>query len=278
MIAAKPALRVVALGDFGSGDANQVMVARALAKRNEQEHFDLGISLGDNFYRCGIGNNSDPRWTSRWENLYAPLSIPFFASLGNHDYGHPLILCPGRKASPAAEVSRTEYSKSWRMPARYYTFVAGSARFIAIDTEGWSPAQFAWLSNTLKTTANEPDVKWRIVYGHHPMYTSGVHLNQRRIAALRRQLTPLFKETKVDLYIAGHDHDMEHLTSDGVEYLICGAGGAKLRRIKHVQLQSIFHATTFGFLDLTISEHTLAARFLDTNLISLEQPELQITR
>jgi hypothetical protein len=110
------------------------------------------------------------------------------------------------------------------------------------------------------------------------MYTSGVHLNQRRIGALRRALSGLFQEAKVDLYIAGHDHDMEHLSAGGVEYLICGGGGAKSRAVKRSEPESLFHATAFGFLDLRIDELTLTATFLDTNLASLEQPEMRLSR
>jgi hypothetical protein len=262
-------MHVFALGDFGSGDKNQLAVANALGKRNGQERFNFGISLGDNFYRCGVRNASDPAWKTRWEDLYTPLGVPFFASLGNHDYGHPPVICPGKGTSAEAEVARTGHSTTWRMPARYYTFIAGHARFFAIDTEGWSTAQSAWLKKTLRETANEPNVQWRIVYGH---------LNQRRIGALRRELAGLFQETKVDLYIAGHDHDMEHLQAGGIQYLICGAGGAKLRKVRHTQSQSVFHATTFGFLDLTIDQHRMTAKFLDTNLVSLERPEMSVTK
>lgn len=274
----KHALHLVALGDFGSGNQHQAAVAKAMAKRNAEAPFDLGISLGDNFYRCGIRGTSDSIWKTRWEDLYTPLGIPFFTSLGNHDYAHPPIICPGQAASPAAEVAYTEHSKSWRMPARYYTFIAGPVRFFALDTEGWTGDQLNWLKEVLPATMNEPKVKWRIVYGHHPMYTSGVHLNERRIAVLRKELAPLFEKTKVDLYIAGHDHDMEHLRADGIEYLICGAGGANLRAVRHVEAQSLFHATTFGFLDVAIDEHSLAAQFLDTKLKSVEEPELQLKK
>ncbi|MEO5924949.1 MAG: metallophosphoesterase [Bryobacteraceae bacterium] len=271
-------LRVVGLGDFGSGNNNQRAVARAMAHRHEQEPFQLGISLGDNFYRCGVNSVNDATWDKRWEELYTPLGIPFYTSLGNHDYGNPPVICPGRRSSAQTEIDRSELSQSWRMPARYYTYLAGPVRFFALDTEGWTAEQLAWLTSALKTTQGEPGVHWRVVYGHHPMFTSGVHLNQRRIGALRRQLTPLFKETGVDVYIAGHDHDMEHLRAEGLEFLINGAGGANLRKIKKAQPQSVFHATTFGFLDLTIDEHSLVAKFLDTNLVSLENPTTEIRK
>ncbi len=278
VIPEKPVLHLVALGDFGSGDVHQIAVAHAMAKRNAEAPFDLGISLGDNFYRCGVHNDSDHLWTTRWEDLYTPLGISFYASLGNHDYGHPPIICPEQRASPKAEVAYTEHSKSWRMPSRYYTFLAGPVRFFAIDTEGWSDAELDWLTETLEATQNEPGVEWRIVYGHHPMYTSGVHLNERRIAVLRRELAPLFHQTNVDLYIAGHDHDMEDLRAGGIEYLICGAGGAHLRAVHHAQPESLFHATTYGFLDVTIDQHKLTAAFLNTNLKPLEEPEMQISK
>lgn len=277
VIADKP-VHILAFGDFGTGDGNQKSVAKAMAARHAQTRFDFGITLGDNFYRCGVKSAQDPIWKTRWEDLYAPLRIPFYASLGNHDYGHPWIICPAHAASPDAEVERTKFSASWRMPARYYTYLAGPARFFAIDTEGWSEAQFEWLKRELLKARNEPGVRWRIVYGHHPIYTSGVHLNERRIGALRRELTPLFKETGVDLYIAGHDHDMEHLHAADVEYLIAGGGGAKSRKVRHPEPESLFHATEYGFLDLTVDEHTLTAKFLDTKLASLEHPEVQLSK
>ena len=277
VVAAKK-LHVVALGDFGSGDVNQAAVARAMAERNAEDRFDLGISLGDNFYRCGVRNTDAREWKLRWEDLYTPLGIPFYASLGNHDYGHPPIICPAEKASPEAEIAYTEHSQSWHMPARYYTYAAGPVRFFAIDTEGWSEKEFSWLKFQLEATRDEPSVTWRIVYGHHPMYTSGVHLNERRIAEIRRELAPVFKQQKVDFYIAGHDHDMEHLRVDGIEYLICGTGGAKLRAVRHARPHSLFHASTFGFLDLEIGEHKVAAHFLDTRLNSLEKPVLVVSK
>ena len=266
----------VAFGDFGSGDQNQIAVAKAMAARHAQEPFDFGLTLGDNFYRCGVRSVQDSKWKSRWEDLYTPLGIPFYATLGNHDYGHPWIICPFYRGSPDAEVERTKFSQSWKMPARYYTFLAGPARFFAIDTEGWSETQSAWLKKTLFETRNELGVQWRIVYGHHPMYTSGTHLNQRRIGALRRELAGLFQETDVDLYIAGHDHDMEHLRTGGVEYLIAGGGGAKSRSIRRAEAESLFRASEYGFLDLTIGGGVLTARFLDTGLVSLEQPEMLV--
>ena len=271
-------LHIVAFGDYGSGSSHQHDVAQAILKRNAEAKFDFGITLGDNFYRCGVRNVDDPLWKSRWEELYTPLGILFYVSLGNHDYGHPPIICPLQQASAESEVEYTNHSQSWRMPARYYTFTAGPARFFTLDTEGWSQEQLEWIGKALSASRNEPGVKWRIVYGHHPIYTSGVHLNQRRISEIRRELIPIFKEEKVDLYIAGHDHDMEHLRSDGMEFLICGTGGAELRKVRRQQKISAFANSVYGFLDITIDQQRITAEFLDTGLKSLENPKMVATK
>lgn len=113
--AGKP-LHVVAFGDFGTGNSHQAAVARAIAQRNASLPFDLGITMGDNFYFCGIRSVSDPKWKSRWEDFYTPLGFPFYASLGNHDYGNPPIVCPFERGSPDAEVAYTAHSKSGGCP------------------------------------------------------------------------------------------------------------------------------------------------------------------
>lgn len=271
-------IHLVAFGDYGTGDAHQKAVAAALAKRNSEQRFDLGITMGDNFYLCGVRSVRDSKWKNRWEAMYTPLGFPFYASLGNHDYGNPPIICPAQRGSPDSEVAYTAHSVSWKMPARYYTYKAGPVQFIAIDTEGWSDAQLEWIKQTLAVSAADRDVKWRVVYGHHPIFTSGVHLNERRIGELRLKLLPVLRAAHVDLYICGHDHDMEHLRSEGMEFLICGGGGAKLRGFWHKDPLSVFTDSTHGFLDINIDDHKVTARFMDVNLKSLEDPVMTASK
>ncbi len=89
-------IRVVAFGDFGTGSDAQQDLGRTLVAYHQARPFDLGITLGDNFYSVGMESPSDSRWQTQWEQIYAPLGIPFYAALGNHDWGHP--------DSPAAEI------------------------------------------------------------------------------------------------------------------------------------------------------------------------------
>lgn len=271
-------IHFVAFGDYGTGNEHQKSVARALALRNSQERFDFGITMGDNFYLCGVRSVKDSKWKNRWENMYTPLGFPFYAALGNHDYGNPPIICPAQRGSPDSEVAYTAHSTSWRMPARYYAYKAGPVQFIAIDTEGWSDEQLEWIKRTLAESANDPEIKWRVVYGHHPIYTSGVHLNERRIGELRLRLLPVLKAAHVDLYICGHDHDEEHLRSDGMEFLICGGGGAKLRGFWHQDPLSLFTASANAFLDIKMDAHKVTAQFLDVNLHSMETPVMTASK
>lgn len=181
-------LHVTVIGDFGSGTQHQADVAQALQRRNAQLPFQLGLTVGDNFYRCGVRSIYDRKWITRWENFYTRLGFPFYATLGNHDYGRPLD-CVTRSGSPDAQVAYTAKSKSWRMPARYYTFAAGAARFFALDTESWPGAQLRWLKEALEASQHEPGIRWRIIYGHHPVLSSGHHANQKNlIDPLREQL------------------------------------------------------------------------------------------
>ncbi|MCA1606379.1 MAG: metallophosphoesterase, partial [Acidobacteria bacterium] len=116
-------VRVLAFGDFGNGSNEQKQVAAGMLRYHQRTPFDFAITLGDNFYSKGMESPVDPRWKSWWAELYDPLGIKFYATLGNHDWG--------LADSPAAEILYSERSSSWRMPAPYYTFTAGPVQFFA---------------------------------------------------------------------------------------------------------------------------------------------------
>src|SRR5258705_432313 len=80
-------IRVLAFGDFGDGSSGQREVAAATLQYHRQRPFDFAITLGDNFYDKGMKSVDDPRWKTWWDQLYDPLGIQFYATLGNHDYG-----------------------------------------------------------------------------------------------------------------------------------------------------------------------------------------------
>jgi tartrate-resistant acid phosphatase type 5 len=248
VFAAVPAdwpVRVLAFGDFGDGSDAQKQVATAMLRYHREKRFDFAITLGDNFYSTGMESPEDPRWKTWWSDLYDPLRIPFYATLGNHDWGQP--------NSPAAEIIFTQQSPSWRMPAAYYTFTAGDAQFFALDTDIISEKQLLWLKEALQAS----QARWKVVYGHHPIHSEGQHEdNNTKIA----QLLPVLRE-RADVYLAGHDHDMQHLKPEGrLHFFVAGSGG-KLRPISPGP-RSLFAKSANGFAVLEVQQESLAVAFI----------------
>ena len=249
-------VRILAFGDFGTGGRAQRAVARAMAEVDRREPFDLGITLGDNFYDNGLNSPTHPRWQTNWEALYDGLGIRIYAVLGNHDYRDP--------ASPKAERARSRLSRSWCFPRPYYTLQAGPVQLFALDTEpidrGYASVdeQLSWLDSALAASRTP----WKVVYGHHPVYTNGEHGERLGyLPALRNRLFPLLKKHRVAIYLAGHDHDLESLKPDqGVHFLISGGGGRGVRPLRTGACRD-WAESRFGFTVLEAGKEDLTAIF-----------------
>jgi tartrate-resistant acid phosphatase type 5 len=216
-------VRVLAFGDFGDGGLNQKRVAAGMAEQDRRHPFDLGITVGDNFYPQGLDDVSDPRWERDWEMLYTPLKIRVYATYGNHDHYDV--------QSPEAEIQYSLRSESWCMPRAYYTFTAGPVQFFAIDTQpiqegdASQEAQLRWLDGALAAS----QVRWKVVYGHHPVFSVGEAGDTPEMVSA---VLPILKRHKVDAYVAGHDHDLQYLRPEGsLHFFVAGAGGHNLGKL-----------------------------------------------
>jgi len=110
---------------------------------------------------------------------------------------------------------------------RWYREDMHGIRFIMLDF--LSPLekgseQFNWLEAQLKSPPGKN--KFTAVIMHKPLMSSGNHGNEKWKPA--KDLETLFKERKVDIIIAGHDHDYERLEKDGIVHVVTGGGGAGL--------------------------------------------------
>ncbi|HTY58406.1 MAG TPA: tartrate-resistant acid phosphatase type 5 family protein, partial [Bacteroidota bacterium] len=224
-------LQFIAVGDFGTGGDEQREVGESMAAKAKSDSISFVLALGDNFYETGVRSVTDPAWQNGFEKMYdeRSLQVPFYAVLGNHDYVD----------NPQAQVDYTNLSTRWRMPDRYYTFVSPiddttAVQFFCLDTNpltdlslkeartlsdtSLAGRQIAWLDRELaRSTA-----RWKIVLGHHTVYSNGEHGSNEE---LRTLLEPLFIKYRVDVYLCGHDHHQELLTPvQGVYYIISGAG------------------------------------------------------
>lgn len=262
-----PGVRILAFGDFGTEGDNwsQERLARAMAAYGVEHPYDLGLTLGDNFYPQGLPTADDPRWERQWERFYTPLGIRFYAVLGNHDYYDP--------RSPGAEIARSRKSPSWCLPRTWYTFTAGPVQLFAVDTtpveepgrdrgdrNGAMAAQLRWLDGALAASR----AKWKVVFGHHPIYSNGHHTGpDGSFPRIRQYLLPVLVKHGVDLYLAGHEHDLQVLEPEsGVHFAVSGAGGRNLRRFRMDRCRRWGMDLTYGFTVLEADETKLALTFV----------------
>jgi len=220
-----------------------------MRRSHQEKPFDLAITLGDNFYPAGISTPTDERWRQEFQRLYSPMRIPFFASLGNHDW----VLAD----SPAAEVLHSGGPDGWRMPAARYSFVAGPVQFFALDTDLVTRAELDWLDAELgRSTA-----RWKVVFGHHPIRADGLYGDDPN---LQQNLLPILRG-RANLYICGHEHDLEHLAPDGgVHFVVAGGGGAPTYPIKPGP-RALFAASLNGFAVIDADQEALTVSLIDAD-------------
>jgi tartrate-resistant acid phosphatase type 5 len=245
-------IRVVGMGDFGSGTQAQKDVAAAIVRMGAVQPFDFGLTFGDNFYPSGMTSTDDPRWRDWWEALYGPLGVTFYPSMGNHEWYSD--------DGAAAEIAY--HSPSWRFPSPYYTFTAGPAQFFAVDTSEISEAEVVWLDRSITAST----ARWKVVYGHHPIFApeksakSGAYM-----AYMQARLWPILRG-RVDAYLCGHQHAMAHMDpKEGVHFFMSGGGGAALGKVSKKAPGAIFAESTFGFLTLEADAAAMKIAIFDTD-------------
>ncbi|WP_224245918.1 metallophosphoesterase [Hyalangium gracile] len=265
-----------AVGDFGTGGNDEKRVAAAMRAAQPE----LFIALGDNAYTSGTEAEIQ-------NNLFAPLAevlaeVPFFPVAGNHEY-------VTNQSQP--------YLDNFYLPTspsggeRYYSFDWGHVHFVGLDSScaiGLASkerctlaAQKAWLQQDLAASK----APWKVVYFHHPPWSSGSHGSQ---LLMRREFGPLFEQYGVDLVLTGHDHNYERskpMLGDavaptgkkGIPYLVVGGGGASLRAFSGgaPAWSAYRNATAHGFLDVVVDGGTLTAKLLGTDGKTLDSLTLK---
>lgn len=245
-------LRLVVIGDAGHGNDAQYEVAAAIGRVCAARGCDLVLTTGDNFYPSGVSSPWDSAFEDKFERPYAHVDLPFYASLGNHDWM--------RGSSGAdAQVAYTWRSDKWKMPGRYYAEDVGDVTLIALDTTsidwGDGEAQERWIEG-VHASATRP---WRIAFGHHPYRSNGEH------GDADSALADFFEERvcgRVDLYLAGHDHTLQWLhPSCGVELVVSGAAASTDDLDGHDD--TFFGADDLGFLWAEIEGDSFTGVFYD---------------
>lgn len=255
-------LNFLAIGDWGrNGEHEQLETARQMGDWAGKNPNNFIISVGDNFYPKGVVSEHDPLWNHSFENIYTAHSLQndWFAVLGNHDYG----------SEPDAQIKYAKVSRRWNMPARYYSKEVslgegkGKVLFVMIDSQpivheikDQEPEkQLAWINQTLQQAS--ADVKWKIVVGHHPYYTVGPRIKNYDTLAIRKALAKTFEDHKVDVYLSGHDHSLQHLKPEGYTHQFISGAGSELTDVHTGIPYSRFQASENGFLYFSVDTNRL---------------------
>jgi len=242
----------------------------------QRTHFQM--ALGDNFYMIGVKNVEDRRFKVTFEDVFDLGSAnqrPWYVLAGNHDhYGNV-----------TAQIDYSENSSRWIFPDYYYAikyelsnglrieiFVIDTVQLCGNTVEGkygdfvsymvWgapsrppqgpedsdkAEEQWQWLEQNLKNSKAD----YLFVAGHYPVWSIAEHGPTR---CLVRRLRPMLQRYRVNAYLCGHDHNLQHLNETGsnvwtVDYVVSGAGAYEDNSNKHkskvpVGSSSFFYPTS----------------------------------
>ena len=302
-VIAASSVEFLSVGDWGSASLggyhlhNAAGTAAAMKAyvSNDVSGVEFILNTGDNFYYCGIQNTSDPQITEDYTALFGGMGVPWYHSLGNHDYGF----------APEAQLLLNETIPEWIMDDRYYhrrvMLPAGIvANIIVLDTNPcvndyrgtdrrrWDPcgtqypdcspiaepcrfhenilsqdcdAQLLWAKGIL---ANISSGEWIFVVGHHKA-------NEINVADFQ---TTILDDPRVHLYLNGHNHNLDHYSVNGqAKYMTTGAGGMvivgdesfKKRNTTKPAIKSLWSKVVTGFTSHTFNDAgtTLTTYFWD---------------
>lgn len=204
------------IGDYGLSGQPEAEVANLVISWQP----DFVITTGDNNYPNGAQNTIDENIGQYYHAFIYPYlgsygqgadQNRFFPSLGNHDW---------------VTTGAQPYLDYFSLPGneRYYEFSWGPVHFFALDSDGHEPdgvgsssIQAAWLQERLAAAA-EP---WKIVYMHHPPYSSGYH------GSITWTRWP-YQEWGASAVLSGHDHTYERIILNGFPYFVNGLGGGPI--------------------------------------------------
>jgi hypothetical protein len=250
--------RVLLIGDTGEPDSVAPVATAAKAACDRLGGCDLGLLLGDNVYEHGAASDAD--FERAWKTpmaAWAGTTTRFWVVPGNHDWRAG----PSGVSRQVAWASRPDAS-GWSMKAGNY---------VVPDTPTWLNL---YAVDTMPVLRRKADLRpllaeaerrdgWEVVLGHHFAWSSGQHgtwlwrfLEGHAPEKIDAAYQP-FADAGARLWLAGHDHDQEIVTRDGVWQIVQG-NSAKTRTVgRAVRGSTGCRGGTRGYTILTFTERTV---------------------
>ncbi len=271
-------LNFLLMGDFGRyGQFYQKEVATQMGKAAATIESEFVISVGDNFYPNGVQSTTDYSWKASFENVYTDYSLQtdWFVTLGNHDH----------RGKVQAQIDYSDVSRRWHMPSTYFKKEfdledGNKVLVLFMDTSPFidkyyeadsgmsesmraqdTTAQKKWLLNELATT--DEKVTWKIVVGHHPLYSGGKRKNSKETKSFENKFAAIFDTNKVDAYFCGHEHDLQIIKPKGRYTTQFLSGSACTVRPSGAREGTLFFAEKAGFMTFAVSNSKLLAQVVD---------------
>ncbi|XP_058079308.1 purple acid phosphatase 17-like [Magnolia sinica] len=260
-------LSFLVVGDWGRrGTYNQSQVATQMGRIGDKLDINFVISTGDNFYDDGLTGVEDKAFQESFTNIYTAESLQkqWYAVLGNHDYR-------GDAVAQLSPVLRKLDSR-W-LCLRSYVVNAEIVEFFFVDTtpfveKYWLDPEehtYDWRDvaprNTymasvlkdLESALKGSSATWKIVVGHHTIRSASHHGDTQELVNL---MLPMLRTYKVDFYINGHDHCLQHIIDSNSPLLLLTSGaGSKSWRgdtdMNHDGLRFFYDGQGFMSVQLT---------------------------
>ena len=104
---------------------------------------------------------------------------------------------------------------------------------------------------------------WKIVVGHHPIYTGGWRKDSKDVVNMKQFLEPIFEKYGVDVYLSGHEHHLEYTKPEKkTHHVISGAGSEARPSEKNIN-GGVFAASTQGFVTFSVNKSEILMQFID---------------
>eukprot|EP00775_Hariotina_reticulata_P007997 gene7997-8195_t len=237
------------IGDWGRrGNSNQRKAANMMADVAGCMQPTFIVSTGDNFYSHGLRSAKDPNIEESFSNVYnqPSLQVPWYAVLGNHDYGDginpnandcaatSLNACPQDCCySSVWQYTSSFNDKRWNCQNGTFTVPTGNSSLVDIIMMDTSPFVTAykftpWYNNAGGLKDQNPEAikqqltqslaassaTWKLVVGHHPIASFGEHCDfaVEKDCLDMKWLEAQLQAAGVAGYFCGHEHDLQYIT------------------------------------------------------------------
>jgi tartrate-resistant acid phosphatase type 5 len=258
------------VGDAGVGNAVQAVTARSIHDVCAG-HCDFVLLLGDNLYPEGTVVAADEARMDCLMSRY-PTTRKYLV-LGNHDYA---------PVAPRLERGRRQLEWVERQPTvfgrhHFYRFDAGPVRLFGLDTNYLVRGRPGLVDRALVSwtrAIREQTAGWTVVFGHHPYLSNGEHGNAGSYRDGGLLLWPgtwvqrLMEDQVIghaDLYLAGHDHNLQFLTRSlgGTGLVVSGSGSKCNGRGFDAANTPVMEYYGHGFTLVSAARERLTVAFYD---------------